>query len=140
MFLCTFTDCISFCLFAAATHMPDAMETIYEKALAYGKSGGVSKTFLSRLLSKASTFCPKSLKLSLWVGSNYFFYLFLQAEEYLNNKESAGKLYKKAILLLTFIIEEAVTLPLNPPFSLTSDDKKRILYYISNLQHRRSHL
>ena len=28
---------------ASATHMPDAMETIYEKALAYGKSGGVSK-------------------------------------------------------------------------------------------------
>ncbi|KAH0912564.1 hypothetical protein HID58_035885 [Brassica napus] len=25
---------------ASATHMPDAMETIYEKALAYGKSGG----------------------------------------------------------------------------------------------------
>ncbi|KAJ0255657.1 Serine/threonine-protein kinase ATG1a [Hirschfeldia incana] len=87
---------------SAATHMPDAMETIYEKALAYGKSGG--------------------------------------AEEYLNNKESAGRLYKKAILLLSFIIEEAVTLPVNPPFSLTSDDKKRILYYISNLQHRRSHL
>ncbi|CAH8368538.1 unnamed protein product [Eruca vesicaria subsp. sativa] len=87
---------------SAATHMPDAMETIYEKALAYGKSGG--------------------------------------AEEYLNNKESAGRLYKKAILLLSFIIEEAVTLPLNPPFSLTPDDKKRILYYISNLQHRRSHL
>ncbi|KAF8117863.1 hypothetical protein N665_0008s0203 [Sinapis alba] len=87
---------------SAATHMPDAMETIYEKALAYGKSGG--------------------------------------AEEYLNNKESARRLYKKAILLLSFIVEEAVTLPLNPPFSLTSDDKKRILYYISNLQHRRSHL
>ncbi|KAF2619814.1 hypothetical protein F2Q68_00041920 [Brassica cretica] len=87
---------------ASATHMPDAMETIYEKALAYGKSGG--------------------------------------AEEYLNNKESAARLYKKAILLLSFIIEEAVTLPLNPPFSLTPDDKKRILYYISNLQHRRSHL
>ncbi|KAF8108487.1 hypothetical protein N665_0108s0024 [Sinapis alba] len=87
---------------SAATHMPDAMETIYEKALAYGKSGG--------------------------------------AEEYLNNKESAARLYKKAILLLSFIIEEAVTLPLNPPFSLTPDDKKRILYYISNLQHRRSHL
>ncbi|KAJ0246458.1 Protein kinase domain-containing protein [Hirschfeldia incana] len=87
---------------SAATHMPDAMETIYEKALAYGKSGG--------------------------------------AEEYLNNKESAARLYKKAILLLSFIVEEAVTLPLNPPFSLTPDDKKRILYYISNLQHRRSHL
>ncbi|CAN6978895.1 unnamed protein product [Brassica rapa subsp. trilocularis] len=87
---------------ASATHMPDAMETIYEKALAYGKSGG--------------------------------------AEEYLNNKESAARLYKKAILLLSFIIEEAATLPLNPPFSLTPDDKKRILYYISNLQHRRSHL
>ncbi|ESQ43878.1 hypothetical protein EUTSA_v10005839mg [Eutrema salsugineum] len=87
---------------SAATHMPDAMETVYEKALAYGKSGG--------------------------------------AEEYLNNKESAATLYKKAILLLSFIIEEAVTLSLNPPFSLTLDDKKRILYYISNLQHRRSHL
>uniref|UniRef100_A0A1J3HRS1 Serine/threonine-protein kinase ATG1 n=1 Tax=Noccaea caerulescens TaxID=107243 RepID=A0A1J3HRS1_NOCCA len=87
---------------ASTTHMPDAMETIYEKALAYGKSGG--------------------------------------AEEYLNNKESAARLYKKAILLLSFIIEEAVTLSLNPPFSLTLDDKKRILFYISNLQHRRSHL
>ncbi|CAL9245450.1 unnamed protein product [Arabidopsis halleri] len=87
---------------SAATHMPDAMETIYERALAYGKSGG--------------------------------------AEEYLSNKESAATLYKKAILLLSFIIEEAVTLSLNPPFSLTPDDKKRILYYISNLQHRRSHL
>lgn len=30
---------------AAATHMPDAMETIYARALAYGKSGGVSKSF-----------------------------------------------------------------------------------------------
>ncbi|CAN8253953.1 unnamed protein product [Cochlearia groenlandica] len=87
---------------SAATHMPDAMETIYEKALAYGKSGGV--------------------------------------KEYLNNKESAAKLYKKAIELLSFIVEEAVTLSLNPPFSLTLEDKKRILYYISNLQHRRSHL
>ncbi|KAL1206273.1 Serine/threonine-protein kinase ATG1a [Cardamine amara subsp. amara] len=87
---------------SATTHMPDAMETIYEKALAFGKSGG--------------------------------------AEEYLNNKESAATLYNKAILLLSFIIEEAVTLSLNPPFSLTPDDKKRILYYISNLKHRRSHL
>ncbi|KFK35382.1 hypothetical protein AALP_AA5G278000 [Arabis alpina] len=85
-----------------ASHMPDAMETIYERALAYGKSGG--------------------------------------AEEYLNNKEIAATLYNKAILLLSFIIEEAMTLSLNPPFSLTLDDKKRILYYISNLQHRRSHL
>ncbi|XP_010523842.1 PREDICTED: serine/threonine-protein kinase ATG1a [Tarenaya hassleriana] len=87
---------------SAASHMPDAMETIYEKALTYGKNGGV--------------------------------------EEYMNNKASAATLYSKAIVLLSFVVEEAVTLPLSPPFSLTPDDKKRILFYISNLQNRRSHL
>ena len=39
---------------ASATHMPDAMETIYEKALAYGKSGGVSK--IVSIYKKSETF------------------------------------------------------------------------------------
>ena len=59
---------------ASATHMPDAMETIYEKALAYGKSGGVSKTV--SIDKKSWDFCWKlpprpagsvSLGYSVWV-------------------------------------------------------------------------
>ncbi|KAK7258408.1 hypothetical protein RIF29_23983 [Crotalaria pallida] len=60
-------------------------------------------------------------------------------DEYMENKDSAAASYSKAMLLLSFIVEEAENLPLNPPFSLTADNKKRILQYILYLQsHQKS--
>ncbi|XP_075671069.1 serine/threonine-protein kinase ATG1a isoform X2 [Castanea sativa] len=59
-------------------------------------------------------------------------------DEYLQNKGSAAASYSKAMLLLSFIVEEATSLPLRPPFSLTADDKKRIQQYIVNLQSRQT--
>ncbi|KAG5231548.1 kinase family protein [Salix suchowensis] len=85
----------------AAAVMPDAMELIFQKALAAGTSGAV--------------------------------------DEFVENKDGADISYSKAMLLLHFITEEATYLPLNPPFSLTSANRKRIQSYIINLRSRRSH-
>ncbi|KAK4578168.1 hypothetical protein RGQ29_028348 [Quercus rubra] len=60
-------------------------------------------------------------------------------DEYFQNKGSAAASYSKAMLLLSFIVEEATSLPLSPPFSLTADDKKRIQQYIVNLQSHQTH-
>ncbi|KAL4622033.1 hypothetical protein ACB092_06G268000 [Castanea dentata] len=59
-------------------------------------------------------------------------------DEYLQNKGSAAASYSKAMLLLSFIVEEATSLPLRQPFSLTADDKKRIQQYIVNLRSRQT--
>ncbi|CAI8607772.1 unnamed protein product [Vicia faba] len=58
-------------------------------------------------------------------------------DEYMNNKDKSAATYSKAILLLSFIVGEAENLPLNPPFSLLSNDHKRIEQYIHNLQYRK---
>ncbi|KAK4268958.1 hypothetical protein QN277_022179 [Acacia crassicarpa] len=55
-------------------------------------------------------------------------------DEYMGDRGKAAVSYSKAKLLLSFIVDEAVHLPLKPPFSLTPGNKKRILQYISNLQ------
>ncbi|KAG6725740.1 hypothetical protein I3842_02G046000 [Carya illinoinensis] len=59
-------------------------------------------------------------------------------DEYMENKERAAALYSKALLLFSFIVGEATCLPLNPPFSLTGGEKKRIQQYIINLQFHQS--
>ncbi|KAJ4850251.1 hypothetical protein Tsubulata_018316 [Turnera subulata] len=59
-------------------------------------------------------------------------------DEYMDNKGCAAISYSKALLLLSFILEEATSLPLNPPFSLTPANKKRIQSYINNLQFHQS--
>ncbi|KAM7276910.1 hypothetical protein ACFE04_018776 [Oxalis oulophora] len=84
----------------ATLEMPDAMEIIYQKALALGKSGAV--------------------------------------DDYFDNKEGAASAYSRSILLFSFIMGEATTLALNPPFSLALSDKLRIQNYIGNLQSRLS--
>lgn len=63
--------------------------------------------------------------------------MFFQVDEYMENKASAEALYSKAMLLLSFITGEATSLPLNPPFSLTPANKKRIQQYILHLESRR---
>ncbi|XP_008783542.2 serine/threonine-protein kinase ATG1a-like isoform X1 [Phoenix dactylifera] len=79
--------------------MPDAMEIIFQTALASGKSGAV--------------------------------------DEVMGHRSGAIASYSRAIMLLTFIMVEAVSLPLNPTFSLPPSDRQRIQRYIMNL---RSHL
>lgn len=70
---------------------------------------------------------------ALLVGTN------AAVDEYMNNKDKSAASYSKAMLLLSFIVEEAENLPLNPPFSLLADDQKRIVQYIRNLQfHKKS--
>lgn len=80
--------------------MPDAMEIIFQKALAYGKSGAVV--------------------------------------EFMENNSTAAESYSKALLLLSFIAGEVEMLSLNPPFSLTPENKKRIQHYIMNLRSRQT--
>ncbi|XP_042510532.1 serine/threonine-protein kinase ATG1c-like isoform X2 [Macadamia integrifolia] len=81
-----------------ATEMPDAMETIFQSALAFGRHGAV--------------------------------------EELMGDMESAASLYSKAVRLLNFLLVEAQSLILNPPFSLTSSDRFRLRMYIDILNNR----
>ncbi|XP_059462546.1 serine/threonine-protein kinase ATG1c-like isoform X2 [Corylus avellana] len=80
------------------TEMPDAMETIFDSALAFGRRGGV--------------------------------------EELMGNMESAAALYSKAVLLLVFLLVEAPSLIVNPPFSLTNSDRYRLRGYIDIIKNR----
>ncbi|XP_020151385.1 serine/threonine-protein kinase ATG1a [Aegilops tauschii subsp. strangulata] len=58
-------------------------------------------------------------------------------KELLGCQSRSIALYSKAIILLTFILQEATALPLNPLFSLSPFNQQRIHRYIANL---RSHL
>ncbi|XP_050212504.1 serine/threonine-protein kinase ATG1c isoform X2 [Mercurialis annua] len=81
--------------------MPDAMETIYQSALALGRHGGV--------------------------------------QELMGEMEGASFLYTKAVRLLVFLLVEAPSLILNPPFSLTNSDRYRLRTYIDFLNNRQGH-
>ncbi|KAK3150309.1 hypothetical protein QOZ80_3AG0231550 [Eleusine coracana subsp. coracana] len=48
------------------------------------------------------------------------------ANEVLGHQSRSIALYSKAIILLTFILQEAPILPLNPPFSLSPSNQQRI--------------
>ncbi|KAH7653503.1 Non-specific serine/threonine protein kinase protein [Dioscorea alata] len=56
------------------------------------------------------------------------------ADELMGNKIRAMSSYSRATTLFTFIVFEAMSLPLNPPFVLSSSDKQRIQRYIMNLR------
>ncbi|XP_043701702.1 serine/threonine-protein kinase ATG1c-like isoform X2 [Telopea speciosissima] len=81
-----------------ATEMPDAMETIFQSALAFGRHGAV--------------------------------------EELMGDMESAASLYSKSVRLLNFLLVEAPSLILIPPFSLTNSDRFRLQTYIDILNNR----
>ncbi|GAB2291154.1 hypothetical protein Dimus_025413 [Dionaea muscipula] len=58
-------------------------------------------------------------------------------DELMECRDSADTSYSKAMLLFTFVVEEAPSLALNPPFLLSTADKERIQKYMKYLQ---SHL
>ncbi|XP_027070956.1 serine/threonine-protein kinase ATG1c-like isoform X2 [Coffea arabica] len=82
------------------TEMPDAMETIFQSALALGRRGAV--------------------------------------DEYMGRTDDAVVFYSKAVRLLVFLLVEAPSLILNPPFSLTDSDRYRLQSYIDVLNNRQS--
>jgi serine/threonine-protein kinase ULK/ATG1 len=86
---------------AGNTEMPDAMETIFQAALDFGRRGGV--------------------------------------DELMGNMESAAALYSKAVRLLVFLLVEAQSLILNPPFSLTRADRYRLRHYIDIINNRQGY-
>ncbi|KAL2533787.1 Protein kinase superfamily protein [Abeliophyllum distichum] len=59
-------------------------------------------------------------------------------DEYMGDTEIAVTFYSKAVRLLTFLLVEAPSLVLNPPFSLKSSDRHRIQNYIDVLNKRLS--
>ncbi|OVA15566.1 Protein kinase domain [Macleaya cordata] len=83
-----------------STEMPDAMEIIFQSALALGRHGAV--------------------------------------DELMGEMENAVSLYSKAVRLLAFLLVEAPSLILNPPFSLTNSDRFRLRSYIDILNNRQS--
>lgn len=85
---------------AGNTEMPDAMELIFQCALALGRCGAV--------------------------------------DEYMSNAENAVVYYSKAVQLFVFLLVEAPSLILNPPFSLTNSDRYRLQNYIDVLSNRQS--
>lgn len=63
-----------------------------------------------------------------------------QVEELMGEMESAAALYSKAAQLLVFLLVEAPSLILNPPFSLTNSDRYRLRSYIEILYNRQGYL
>ncbi|EPS61185.1 hypothetical protein M569_13618 [Genlisea aurea] len=59
-------------------------------------------------------------------------------DEYMGNAERAAIFYSKALTLLQFLVGEAPSLILTPPFSLTNSDRYRIQSYIDVLTNRHS--
>ncbi|KAL5991708.1 hypothetical protein ACLOJK_012618 [Asimina triloba] len=84
-----------------STEMPDAMESIFQSALAFGRHGAV--------------------------------------DELMGDMDSAVTQYTKAVRLLYFLLLEAPSLILNPPFSLTNSDRYRLRTYIDILNNRQNH-
>ncbi|XP_037496069.1 serine/threonine-protein kinase ATG1c isoform X2 [Jatropha curcas] len=60
-------------------------------------------------------------------------------DELMGEMESASSLYSKAVRLLVFLLVEAPSLILNPPFSLTNSDRYRLRTYIDILNNRQGH-
>lgn len=57
-------------------------------------------------------------------------------EELMGNTDSAVSLYTKAVRLMRFLLVEAPSLILNPPFTLTNSDRFRLRTYIEILSNR----
>ncbi|KAL4571754.1 hypothetical protein LXL04_018519 [Taraxacum kok-saghyz] len=81
--------------------MPDAMETIFQAALNFGRHGAV--------------------------------------DEYMGFTENASVFYSKAVRLFSFLLVEAPSLILNPPFSITNSDRYRLRTYIDVINNRQTH-
>ncbi|XVF76697.1 hypothetical protein PTKIN_Ptkin13bG0287300 [Pterospermum kingtungense] len=60
-------------------------------------------------------------------------------DELMGDMESAALLYSKAVRLLVFLLVEAPSLILNPPFSLTNSDRYRLRTYIDFLRNRQGY-
>ncbi|XP_024965466.1 serine/threonine-protein kinase ATG1c-like isoform X2 [Cynara cardunculus var. scolymus] len=60
-------------------------------------------------------------------------------DEYMGFVENAAGFYSKAVRLLSFLLVEAPSLILNPPFSITNSDRYRLRTYIDLLNNRQSH-
>nr|XP_043621496.1 serine/threonine-protein kinase ATG1c-like isoform X2 [Erigeron canadensis] len=60
-------------------------------------------------------------------------------DEYMGFTENAATFYSKAVRLLRFLLVEAPSLILNPPFSITNSDRYRLRTYIDVLNNRQSH-
>ncbi|CAL9780220.1 unnamed protein product [Musa acuminata subsp. burmannicoides] len=58
-------------------------------------------------------------------------------DEMMGNTESASSRYSKAVCLLCFLLVEAPSLVLSPPFSLTNSDRCRLRLYIEVINDRR---
>ncbi|KAM7472366.1 hypothetical protein LguiA_010549 [Lonicera macranthoides] len=59
-------------------------------------------------------------------------------DELMGNNGGAVSAYSKAKILLSFVLEEATTLPLTPRFILMPADRERIKEYICNFESRHS--
>lgn len=61
-----------------------------------------------------------------------------QVDEYMGRTKTAVVLYSKAVRLLAFLLVEATSLIVNPPFVLTNTDCCRLGNYIDVLKKRQS--
>ncbi|KAG5550299.1 hypothetical protein RHGRI_015305 [Rhododendron griersonianum] len=143
------------------TEMPDAMETIYQSALALGRHGAVSTCFISWTTNDTELLVLKfeydqsfhgnheiltsqfyleiTLESTYWAARPIFEKGKSKVDEYMGDTENAAVHYSKAVRLLVFLLVEAPSLILNPPFSLTNSDRYRLRNYIDVLNNRQSH-
>ncbi|KAF9679978.1 hypothetical protein SADUNF_Sadunf06G0072200 [Salix dunnii] len=112
--------------------MPDAMETIFQSALSLGRHGGFRQARAFHNHAK----CLVSGEIDCAVNGEKSYKM---VDELIGNMENAALLYSRAGRLLVFLLVEAPSLVLNPPFSLTNSDRYRLRSYIDVLNNRQEH-
>lgn len=91
---------------------------------------------LSRVIEPGNREMPDSMELIY--QSALAFGRHGAVNEYMGDAKNAVIFYSKAVCLLVFLLVEAPSLILNPPFSLTNSDRYRIKNYIEILKNRQS--
>ncbi|KAL2485188.1 Protein kinase superfamily protein [Abeliophyllum distichum] len=121
------------CLDSADTQGPPDICSQIEKAFLL-EVGNAEE--LSEVVEPGNMEMPDAMELIY--QSALFFGRHGAVNEYLGNTKNAMIFYSKAVCLLVFLLVEAPTLILNPPFSLTNSDRYRIKNYIDGLKNRQS--
>ncbi|KAI3670012.1 hypothetical protein L6452_41579 [Arctium lappa] len=92
-----------------------------------------AKALLAVTMQRENTIHKKQSNSSLSILYHY------QVDEYMGFVENVVGFYSKVVHLLRFLLVEAPSLILNPPFSITNSDRYRLGTYIDLIDNRHSH-
>eukprot|EP01018_Ginkgo_biloba_P034519 Gb_08674 [translate_table: standard] len=93
---------------------------------------------LSIFCLQSTIYCHNHPSIAATNYYSVFLYKIPRVDELMGNMKKAVNSYTKAATLLYFLLVEATSLILSPPFSLRSSDRHRLRHYIDILTTRQS--